>query len=276
MIKLIAIDLDGTLLKDDKTISPEDKEAVAWARAQGVRVVLASGRTLHGMIRFARALDLDCDGEFFVVSNGAGIYEGGSLKPLFRAFLSPEAIRFMMDTASEYREELNLQIYVGDRILVDRYLPSTALYAKLAGTPVTEVESLEPYAEAEMLKAVLVSSVPEERMKAIQHSLAPRMPEDLKMFQSAEFLLECVSTESGKWTSVQKVANILNIQTDEILCIGDNENDAEMVCRAGVGACPSNANPAVIEVADYVAVRDNNHGGVAEIINRMLNRPAAG
>lgn len=269
MVRMIAMDLDGTLLTDDKRVTAKNREAIRAAREKGVRIVPCSGRSPRSIHRILRELDLDQPGEYYIVSNGACILEGGTGKVIESKLLPEGAASRLTDIARENSQTVNAHLYIGNQFLVERYLPCTAVYEKLSGSRCTVVPSLDQYLNQPMLKLLYNSASPED-LAVLQENIRGCLPEKVQMFRSSDYLLEFVHQDAGKWNAVNYLLKFLNIQPNEVLCIGDNENDEGMIQRAGIGAAPCNAVPVVRENADYVAASDNNHDAVSEIIQYFV------
>lgn len=269
MVRMIAMDLDGTLLTDDKRITAKNLEAIRGAREKGVRIVPCSGRSPKSIHRIVQELDLDQPGEYYIVSNGACILEGGTGKVIASKLLPGGAASRLVNIARENSRIVNAHIYIGNQFLVERYLPCTAVYETLSGSQCTVVPSLDPYLNQPMLKLLYNSGSPAD-LAALQEKMKGCLPEKVQMFRSSEHLLEFVHQDAGKWNAVAYLLKYLNILPNEVMCIGDNENDEGMIQRAGIGAAPCNAVPIVRENADYVAISDNNHDAVSEIIQYFV------
>lgn len=265
MIKLIAMDLDGTLLNDQKEIPRENRLAIEEVRSQGVRVVLCSGRSRKSMERYVTELGFNREGEYYISSNGACIYEGNREEPWNVCRLPEGAVSALVKLGREYSKYVNAHLYVGNEFLVERYLPCTRQYERLSGCRCTKVDSLDPYLNTPMYKMLFNNLGEPEQLIWLQKEIQNRLPRDVQMFRSSAFLLEFVHRDAGKWNALLRLAAFLKIDQEEILCIGDNENDKSMVQNAFFGAVPSNAIDLIQKEADYVSGKDNNQAAVADI-----------
>ena len=272
MIRLIAMDLDGTLLDDAKRIPEVNRQAIVEARKKGVQIVLCSGRSGKNMDRYVKELDLDHPGEYWIASNGACIYEGDRKDPWNVCYLPDGAVSALVYLGREYGEYVNPHLYAGDQFLVERYLPCTQRYERLSGSQCTCVPSLDPYIHTPMYKMLYNNLGELDQLIWVQKQIENRLPQDVQMFRSSDYLLEFVHKDAGKWNAVLKLASFLSIQKNEILCIGDHENDKEMVQNAYLGATPSNGISMLREAADYVSELDNNQGAVADIFHFAKNQ----
>ena len=269
-IRMVAIDLDGTLLTDEKKILEEDRKAISEARRNGCRIVLCSGRTRSIMVDYIRDLGFDQEGEYTIESNGGSICDEGTQKSIYSMCLSPESVRQILQIARENDNLVNPQMYLEGKLLVDHYVAATEMYEKLSGNKAHVVPDLADLCDEPMQKIVFCShmGVPEKDLQQLQKRVEEVLPENVAVWQSASFLLDFVSKYGGKWNAVRWLSNYLNIPTTSVMCIGDQENDAEMIKEAGIGACPANASEAAKSVADIVAENSNNECAVAEILKK--------
>ena len=272
MIKLIAMDLDGTLLNDEKQIPQVNKEAIEEAQKQGVYIVLCSGRSAQSMQRLVNELKLNVPGQYYITSNGARIMEGGKLTPIYTCSLPQGTVHELIKIGREHGDIVNSHVYVGDTFYVERFFPQTERYIQLSGSNCEVVENLEVYENEDMPKFLFNSLGSFDQLVELQESLKDHLPDGIQMFRSAKTLLEFVNKDAGKWNAVAYLAKYLNIQNNQILCIGDNENYISMVAGAGFGGAPNNAVESLKNVADYVSELNNNDGAVADIIRYYMNK----
>lgn len=266
MIRLICADLDGTLLDDEKNIPEVNREAIRRAQEEGVRFVLTSGRPPQSLSRYVKELGLDHEGEYFIATNGAILMECGANRILRSAGFSRPQLSYLLDIARQNIDIVNPHMYYEDKVLVERQVEMTRVYERLSNCRTTLVPDLSEYLDIPMSKMVFCGLEVNDALTALQKRMESTLPPEIRMFQSAVILLEFVHRDAGKWNAVSALAEHLGIQKNQVLCIGDNENDMDMVQEAGFGGCPSNACASLKACADYVAVADNNHSGAAEVI----------
>ncbi|MBQ6240593.1 MAG: HAD family phosphatase [Firmicutes bacterium] len=271
MIRLICADLDGTLLDDEKNIPEVNRKAIQRAREEGVRIVLTSGRPPHSLRRYTKELGLEREGEYCIATNGALLLECGSHRIIREATFGRAQLSFLLAIARQHTDILNPHMYYEEKVLVERQTEATKIYERLSGCRTTLVPDLSEYLDIPMTKMVFCGLEANDALTILQQSLEGILPPEISMFKSADFLLEFVHRDAGKWNAVSALADHLGIQKDQILCIGDNENDMEMVREAGFGGGPANSCDSLKACADYVSIADNNQGGAAEIIAKALN-----
>lgn len=265
MYKLIALDMDGTLLTSEKTISERTKEAIKQARAQGTKVVLASGRPLDGMQASLKELDLVSDNEFVVYFNGSMVKELGSNKIIHQATIDGHKAKQVAALA----RELGLFCHAFSAVhglITPEDNEYTAIESRINQLPVTEMsfDSLED--DHPIIKAMIVGE-PTKLSEAIAQ-ISPEIREEFTVVQSAPFFLEFLSLDSNKGVGVSAIAEYLGIKASEVICVGDAENDHHMIEYAGLGVAMDNAMTQTKRIADYIT-DSNNEDGVAKVIEKF-------
>jgi Cof subfamily protein (haloacid dehalogenase superfamily) len=272
--RLLALDIDGTLLDPYGALTDAVREAVAAARHAGLEIVLCTGRRFRTALTIAQALELTGP---IVVNNGALVKDIASGRTLHHRYLSMEV----------YPEVLALARSVGPPLVyVDTY-PETAdfltersehahpfqrEYLRDHGAHCRVVADLASESRADVIMTSLMAdaaSLDALRVRA-QAALGPRI--HAHMLQNKNYqgeILEFLSPASGKWAALAQVATQAGIASDAIAAIGDDANDVEMLSRAGFGIAMGNAVDAAKAAAGFVA-RSNAEGGAVEAIERVL------
>lgn len=275
MIRLIAVDFDDTLYTADKRVTEANRQALCAAMDRGIRVLPCSGRYEDCMMDGVRALNLDCEGEYLISSNGAKIVRLG-MKPdasdadrIERLITTPpEHARQVIAWGRAHADCVNVQVYANNRFYVERYDRSTAFYESKAKRLATRIDSLDETL-MQPIEKVIFTCEAAEPIRQLYDLFIDQIPAGLHMFKSAPYLLEFTNAAVDKWNAVCYLADKFGIAREEILCMGDYQNDVTMVGKAGFGGCPSNALDSVKAVADYVSPLDHEHDAVADILNHF-------
>lgn len=267
-IKLIALDLDGTLLNEAKEITAPVQEALLYAAARSVHIVPVTGRPYLGIPR--QLMDLGCV-DYAVSSNGASVWRGER-----RIISHPIA----MELCGELLEKLRGQYLLEELFMDGAGYISPESYRKAeklhAGTPFWDYykesrrvdESLDRrLREREDLEELALRSEGREQGDAIAEALTA-YPQ-LKAARPTPFYTEIMSVEAGKGRALEELGAVLGLGLDEIMALGDSDNDREMLQTAGVSVAMGNAGAALKRLARYVT-EDNEHDGVARAIYRFL------
>ena len=270
MYKLIAIDLDGTLLKDDKTITNVNKKTLRKAREVGVKVVLTSGRPIQGIEKYLDELGLTGKDDYVIGINGAVICKSSDSSVVdTNAVLTGKDIKYI------YNKIKNLDTYVhaftSKEDLVNIESKFSDAEEKRINLKVRRVDFLdEVQDEDEILKLVL------EEEKEILDEITPQIPKELfekyTVIRSLDFMIEFMNMNCNKATGLEKLAQHLGINREEIMAIGDADNDKEMLEYAGLGVAMGNAKDEIKQLADFVT-KSNEEDGVAYVIDKFILNP---
>jgi Cof subfamily protein (haloacid dehalogenase superfamily) len=264
-IKLIAIDLDGTLLNDQKELNPATIAAVAEAKTAGIKVVLCSGRPLTGVRKFLRQLHLTDPGDFAISYNGAMVQDTDTGKAVVAETITYADYRRIQDLADELGVHAHVldeaQLYTANADISkytvrEAYLVDMPLFYRLP-------DSFP--ADKSFVKVMLIDD-PELLAKATKQIPADFYA-DYYIVNSEPFFLEFMNKSVSKGKAVTTLANYLGLSLDEVMAIGDRENDLSMIQAAGTGVAMGNAIPAV-QAAAQVVTATNVDDGVAKAIRK--------
>lgn len=263
--RMIVLDLDDTLLREDLTISPRTKASLLRAQAQGVKLVLASGRPTGAIWRYARELDLAAHGGWIISFNGAVVTDCATGKPVFEQALARELIHEIHDLACEH--DAGILSYVDDRIVTPRANPWTEVEQTLTGMEVVEVADFKRTISQDAIKVIVVDEP--DRLRKTADRLRPRVEGRMNMVISKPFFLEFTSLGIDKKHSLRQLAERLSVHADQVMAVGDSFNDLGMLEWAGLGVCMANGAEAVRQAADHVTA-SNMEDGVALAVERFV------
>jgi Cof subfamily protein (haloacid dehalogenase superfamily) len=262
-IRLVALDLDGTLVGSDLTIRPRVRDAIARARERGVGVTIVTGRMFAAARPYAR--DLGIDGAI-VCYQGAAIYDASSGATLQMTPVRQDVAREVLAWAHE--RSIHAQCYADDRLYVEQINRFSKMYTDLARVEPTLVPSLrETFAERPTIKIVLVDD-PE---RATQHleTLRPLLGDRAYLTRSNAAFVEVLDPRVNKGVALSFVAERYGATLAETMAVGDAWNDLPLLEAAGVGVAMGSGPPELLARADAV-VADVAHDGVAEAIERYV------
>ena len=266
MYKLIALDMDGTLLNSDKQISPENKAAIAAAREQGVVVVLASGRPLNGMKPQLKELGMTSD-EDYVLSYNASLVQRVKSEEIIRSqIITGKDAKVLAKLAKELG--VHIHAFSQEKGLIT---PESSYYTEhestITGMPITVINFEALADDEQILKAMMIDDA--ELLSAAIKQLPEALYKQFTIVQSAPFFLEFLNPNSNKGVGVKALADHLGITADEVICMGDAGNDWHMIKYAGLGVAMANATDDVKEIANHITVSNNEHG-VAKVIEEFV------
>lgn len=269
MIKLVVSDMDGTLLNKEGTISPGNEKAIQSARALGVPFVLCSGRIYSAVKPYADYLNLKAP---IIGCNGAIIKSPESGEILYINEMNPQVVKKVVDIFRKYDHYFHF--YDEDTVYAEKRGPLfdyiEKMSQKLGGTGIkTRI--------VEDVKSLIGNPVQVLKMgfNMIDDEISPKIIEEVKaieglrVVQSAPTLMDIMNEDVSKGKAIHALADIFNITTDQIMAMGDNDNDLEMIRTAGVGVAMGNARDAVKAVADDIALH-HEEDGVAWALNKYV------
>ncbi|GIP60398.1 MULTISPECIES: Cof-type HAD-IIB family hydrolase [Paenibacillus] len=269
--KMIVLDLDDTLLRDDHTISPRTKQALMDAQEAGMKVVLASGRPTFAMTHIAKELELEKYGSFILSFNGAKITNCATQEVLFSSTLTPETAHELY--AISKQEGVWIHTYVGDDIVTPAHNKYTDIEGEITGMPIVEAEDFIAAVQEPVVKVLMVDDP--EKLVALESKLQPQLAGELNVVRSKPFFLEFTEAGVDKGTSLHHLIQQLGIKREEVIAIGDSYNDLAMIEFAGLGVAMGNAPDDIKAVANYVT-DTNMEDGVAKVVEKyMLNQAAS-
>jgi hydroxymethylpyrimidine pyrophosphatase-like HAD family hydrolase len=278
--RLIALDLDGTLLNSRKEIAPRTREALTAARERGIITVIATGRTPHSALHFSRQIG----GGPVICCNGAGVLDpSGSY--LAKRGIPQAPLVHLLKLGAELG--VMMECYTTDGIRLDRPLqqargyyryirPRVRLIDALRGLArmwsvnnVRPVRNIVKWAEQPGLPTVLKANAVGDgaRLAILARQIEQAIP-SLEVTSSGPDNLEMTAPGVNKGTGLEQLAAHLKIPREAIIAMGDSDNDKAMIRYAGLGVAMGNAADEVKQVADRITATCDEHG-VAKLIEEM-------
>ncbi|MDR1881038.1 MAG: Cof-type HAD-IIB family hydrolase [Tannerellaceae bacterium] len=265
--KLLVLDVDGTLLNDRKEITPVTLITLLKIQQMGIQVVLASGRSTHGIMPLAKALELDKYNGHILSYNGGQIFNMQTGKLLFERRINTELIPYLEKTAK--KNGFTILTYHQDRLFTNN--PENLHVREEAARNGMQVVEAEPFAGAitfSPCKCMLVSD-DEEALIRLENHLKKRLDGVLDIFRSEAYFLEVVPPSINKADTLGILMEKLSVTAEEIIAIGDGVCDISMIQMAGLGIAMGNAAEAVKRCADNVTT-SNEDDGVARAVEEHI------
>lgn len=261
-IKLLAVDLDDTLLDKSSQVSPRCREAIKKAVEKGVTVTVATGRMYAAALPFARQLELDVP---IITYNGALIKSSLSGEVFFEQALDQAVAA---DVLTLFRERgWYIQVYVGDQFYIAEPNERSRAYEELTKVKAIPVgEDLYSMSE-HVLK--MLSLANENEIQEISRVIQDKFKGKVFAPISRPTYLEIVHPSINKGRSLDFLASRLGITRNEVMAIGDSNNDLDMIEYAGLGVAMGNALPHVKAAANAVTLA-NDEDGVADAIYKYI------
>jgi Cof subfamily protein (haloacid dehalogenase superfamily) len=260
--KLVAIDLDGTLLNNDLKISGRTFNTLQETIKRGINVTLCTGRMFASAYPYAKELELNVP---LITYNGALVKNSFDNEIIYKRYLPVEEAKHIIITCRKYNCQIN--VYSDDKLYVEKSNEWAKKYARRVKVPIYQVKDLFEILTHSPIKILAMGE--EQELRKIRKELEGR---NLYITRSHPCFLEILNTEATKGKGLDAVAKKLCIDRKEILALGDNENDIEMFKYAGFAVAMENAEENVKIHADYVT-KNNDDDGVADAIEKIiLNR----
>ncbi|MCG6201206.1 Cof-type HAD-IIB family hydrolase [Psychromonas antarctica] len=262
MYKLIAIDMDGTLLNKNKQITSRTYSAIQDAKAAGIKIVLASGRPLEGLQPYLEYLGLIAEDDFVISYNGSRIQRVGNGKVLHEATLHGSDAKILHKIATEFNVFIHA-FSITDGLIAHKNNPWTDIESTVNGVPVCEMDFQQLDDNNALIKIMLVGEP--EALDKVVVNLPASLKDNYTVLRSEPFFLEFLHIDSNKGTAVEHLANIMCLDAAQVMCIGDAGNDHHMLSFAGFAVAMGNATLETKALADYIAP-SNDQDGVAVAI----------
>ncbi len=270
--KILAVDLDGTLFDDNKGISKENLKALNLMLDQDHILAVDTGRPIHVLTKILDEFDVFKRENVYLLG-----YQGtvgvrscdGAI--IYKQFLDTnEAIKLI-----NYARSANISTVAFELGKIYSFSNDYNVqnYAKHSKEKITIINSTEYLRNHDLTKVMLIDYNEHNKLHDFQNEHDFEMSKSFSsMFSSVDFL-EYIGIGSDKGEGLRCIAEFLNIPMEDTVACGDERNDISMIVAAGVGVCVSNGRDELKSVADYITTEDNNHGAIAEAINKFILKP---
>jgi hypothetical protein len=274
--KLIAIDLDGTLLTDDKKVPEENKKVLVDAIHKGYEVVIATGRRYWSAKRFVKEIDENLT---ILANNGNIARNIKDDKVLIKKYLDKDDFYTLIKEGKkkELYPIIHVDNYEEGYDMVIELDKDNEKYCNYLSGNIDRYKRIEDLTKIDTPKVLSVVYVGDKDIlekfnlyitRAYPEKYSSHVMYNLKI---AEALLELMNPNGTKWLSLEEYAEEKGIISSEIITIGDDSNDIEMLTKAGLGIAMKNSSDFVKKTADVVTEKDNNNCGVAYTLRKILN-----
>lgn len=263
-IRLVAIDLDGTLLSSSKQVSDQTLRGLQCLPARGVKTVIASARPPRSVRPFYRALGLDT---LTINYNGALIWDEPRMKAAYHCPMDPALVCEMIELSRDMFDEVLVSCEILDKWYTDRQeQPYTTETGKLFKPDL--VAPVEHFCTQPVTKLMLLGDP--RLVLRLEDLLIPRFGDQAAIIRADPELLQIMHVDASKSAALEMVARHYGVPMREVLAIGDAMNDVCMLQAAGIAVAVDNAHPDVKAVADWVAPSNNDHGVHAALVRYGL------
>ena len=287
MYKLVAIDLDGTMLNSYGVVSEETKNTIKEIEKQGVEVIIASGRPIDSIKQIAKEIESK---NYFIAGNGAIIYDMKKDEIIYEKTLSKEKVLEIIKICEE--NSISYNVYTEREILATSLKYNVLYYHKEnlkkeenKKTRINIVNNMYEYIknkeDARYLKITIcdenktvfnsiikkLKDIKNIEILDVSHMARKTIVQGTEEYQISYYYTEISTENVDKWDAIQFLIEKLNIKKEEVIAIGDNINDKKMIENSGVGIAMKQSTPSILEVADEIT-EGNNEDGVAKILQK--------
>ena len=265
--KLLVLDVDGTLLNDEREISKRTLAALLKVQQMGVRIVLASGRPTYGLMPLAKTLELGNYGGFVLSYNGCQIIKAQNGEILFERRINPEMLPYLEKKAR--KNGFAIFTYHDDTLITDspdnEYIKNEALLNNLKIIKEDEFSTAIDFAPC---KCMLVSDK-EKALIGLEQHWEKRLAGTLDAFRSEPYFLEVVPCGVNKANTLGALLEHLGVTREEVIAVGDGVCDVTMLQLAGMGVAMGHSQDSVKVCADYVTA-SNEEDGMALAVEKLI------
>jgi len=262
-IRMVAIDMDGTLLNDNLAVSERNRAKIQEAVDRGIYVVLATARTFKAAQHYAKALNLDIP---IITYNGALVKEAAGGRVICSSKLDSETAKEIIRFGEE--KGVYTKVYIDDVLYVERENEEAREFSWLHRISYRAVGKLSENIRQQPYMIVFKDEA--EKIDSVREKLDQKLNLPVSYTLSTPRSLEVMNIGVSKKNALELLARRLNIRREEVLAVGNSLNDYDMLKWAGVGIAMKNSDRQLLEKWNAVSEYDNNGDGVSYILDRYL------
>ncbi len=266
--KILFLDLDGTALRDDKSMPKDNIQAIYEVLDAGHIVAINTGRGIHSTMLLMDEFGIAHENLYLLCFQGNLIYHPSEKKILYADGID-------RDSGIEKLKELNeggihAHTYGGDGIISVLDNESLREYMRITHEEVVLLNSWDELKEDTIPKIIAIDYHNHDILEECRRKYLSSSDERFECFFSSPMYLEFTKKGTDKGVGVREFARIMGVDMADTVGMGDEENDIPMIRCCGVGVAVKNAVPGALEVADYVTVKDNNEGTLPEVVEKFF------
>jgi Cof subfamily protein (haloacid dehalogenase superfamily) len=265
MSKAYFIDFDETLLNTDKTVSEGNVRALKAAQDRGDYLAFTTGRPFYGGSFLFNRLGISTHNCYLLCFHGALIYDLEQECIIDKTIMNRDKLPALLEEIQS--RGIYLEAFSKDMLYCLEENDFTHRYAATTQEPFTVVNSIEDIASHEIYKVMAIDYNSRDELYKLQQEMENDSDNVFDSFFSNKWFYEFTEMGANKGEALRSLAKHLGIPIEDTVAMGDEQNDISMIEAAGVGVAMINGKENVKAVADVITTNDNNHGGVAEILN---------
>ena len=262
MIKFLALDVDGTLLNSNREVSESTIESVKEARKNGVLVTICTGRPVQGAVPFVKLFGLQ---SHIIAYNGGMIVNSKTMEVLYEQDVSAEDARRIIALGEE--RKTTIIIWSNNQLYVNELNDHVNEYRQLSDVHPIKIDDYEVIIQQGITKLLWIDDV--EKIKVFKAEMHDQLQKTVNVVISKPHYLEFVDKKVSKGEALKHIGEIYGINQDEMMAIGDGDNDLPMLEYAGLGVAMGNAPDFVKEKVQFVT-SSNDEDGIAIAIRKFI------
>ncbi len=260
--KLMAVDIDGTLLNDNRDLTEKNKRTIQKAVKNGLIFTIATGRPVSGVEYIAEELNIDLP---FITYNGAMVVKGKSREILYERKLSPEDARISIELGME--SDSSVMVWKNNNLYVTRMDERVDKYKRIGRVEPILIEDIDDIVEGGVSKVLWYNET--EIISELSTTVGTHLSDNVNYYTSMPWFLEFNDKLASKAIAIEGLCKYYGIDRSETIAVGDGYNDLSMIEYAGLGVAMGNAPDEIKQRADYVT-QSNNEDGVACVIEKFI------
>lgn len=260
--KLIALDMDGTLLNDNREISDKNLRAIRRAEEKEIFIIISTGRAVQGIEKYNSILKLSSP---VIAYNGAVIFDLQKEKTIFEKCLDADDAKKIIEIGQNYNT--TMCIWSKNQLYVNEINDRIEEYKKLSGIDPIRMQDIDILCSQGITKILWYDT--KENIAKFNDGFAEYEFKNVSYCKSMSHFLEFFNKEVSKATALEKIGEMYKIKASEMIAVGDGSNDISMIEYAGLGVAMENAEEELKMKAKAIT-KSNNHDGVADVIYRYL------
>lgn len=266
--RLVALDLDDSLLNNKLLISDRTVEVIKKAAAQGIYIAICSGRSPSAILPFVRRLDLAGteQGRYAVASNGSVVVDLHKREEIYSAKVDGDVLAQAKKAADKVG--LPCQVYSSSMVYASVDNEYTRMDSKLTGVPSEVVPDFENFVKSGFAK-MMVPGDP-KILVGLQKELAARFEGRAVVLISKPYFLEILPANCGKGEALEFLCGRLGINMKDVMAFGDSMNDESMIVKCGLSVAMSNGLDKIKDEAAFVTRLTNDQDGIADFVEQFV------
>jgi len=260
--KLMAVDIDGTLLDSKGNLTEETKKAIKSGVDKGLIFTISTGRPMQGVEHLNSLLNLDLP---FITYNGAIVVMGKSKKVLYKRNLTFEDSKVIVELGRKYKT--TMMIWADNKLFVTEINDRTEKYKGISKVEPVLINDIDGLIKNGVTKILWYDEV--EKIEEYHAEMGKFLDGRVNYHTSNPMFLEFVDINASKAIALEKIGEHYGISRDEMIAVGDGFNDLSMIEYAGLGVAMANAGKAIKAKADFITL-SNDEDGVAHVIYKFV------